>query len=121
MCSLVIALVLGWFFVTQISVYVMGGLWLLDTLFCVTEIREDDSELFRNSSTVYNEANSRNIRLIDRYNDVLMREKEERVKIDSQQMNSSESSSMFEANEQDLLSGEAALEPMEEKAQGEIT
>ena len=34
-------------------------------------------------------------------------------------MTSSESS-MFEANEQDLLSGEAALEPMEEKIQAEI-
>jgi hypothetical protein len=72
-------LVIGWFFVTQTSVYVMGGLWLLDTLFCITEIREEDSELFRNSITVYNEANTRNMLLVDRYNDVLMREKEERV------------------------------------------
>ena len=79
MCSLVIALVIGWFFVTQLSVYVMGGLWLLDTLFCITEIRDDDSELFRNSISVYNEANNRNILLMDRYSDVLMREKEERV------------------------------------------
>lgn len=99
LCALVIALATGWFLVKQVPVYAMGALWLLDTLSCWTEIREQDSELFRNSNAVFNEANTRNMRLVDRYNDVLMREKEAAVmKIEDQEISNSESS-MFEAND----------------------
>jgi hypothetical protein len=78
-----------------------------DTLYCLVEETEENVDVFKNANKVFLKASERNSVLLERYIEVLMRERvvliHEEKQSKSGSNSNSEENSMFDTNEQDLV------------------